>query len=184
MSRATEQLTVDVKLIARIPDNVDIAVLELDDDVSPRTSVKFSFDQVAYSQEAFFLGFPYGIGFHTEGVNLLPLVKRATLSGSRRSDGAHLIYLDGINNPGFSGGPVIFNVPQTSSQAPQIGAVISGYRPSQDLLLVQGVKVEDAVVLANSGIIHAFDIVHATDAIEAHESGEEVPTKSWTPDIA
>jgi hypothetical protein len=95
-----------------------------------------------------------------------PLVKRATLSAIQPEEDVTILYLDGFNNPGFSGGPVVFYPP--GSNMLHVAGVISGYRI--DPLEVVDEERPDwrAVVEANSGIIVAHGIGHATEAIDAH----------------
>ncbi len=87
-----------------------------------------------------FLGFPYGGGWHTT-VNgkpiWLPLVKHCTVSaivsnseglGITRvmgEENRRIWVLDGLNNEGFSGGPVIFR----TGPEQKIMAVVSGSLP-------------------------------------------------------
>lgn len=59
-------------------------------------------------QPVLFCGFPHGLaGKNASQRYLTPIVKSATLAAYiRKNDGADLYLVDGINNPGFSGGPV------------------------------------------------------------------------------
>ena len=65
------------------------------------------------NESVYFLGFPLGLHIEVpklKGAELyaFPFVKHAILSGSIQVDSSHtVLVLDGINNPGFSGGPVI-----------------------------------------------------------------------------
>ena len=79
---------------------------------------------VPESQQAFFLGFPYGIGdrFLKETGHPVAFVKRVTVSTLFGKP----YLLDGHNNPGFSGGPVVFCPPGRKEF--QVAAVVSGYR--------------------------------------------------------
>jgi hypothetical protein len=72
------------------------------------------------TQEVCFLGFPYG-SFYTRGepINrgfLLALVKRAIGSSMpfNGRDEVMVCYLDGINNPGFSGGSAVWTKPNAN----------------------------------------------------------------------
>ena len=82
--------------------------------------------------------------------------------------------LDGINNPGFSGGPVILGTGDNL----QFVAVISGYylEPTE---VIRGNPAPIApnapkdTVNVNSGFILAYDIVHAVDIIKKHPTGPQ-----------
>lgn len=129
----------------------------------------FSYDNekpIGLGQELKFIGFPHGLentasspfGFSS------PLVRTAFFSGliidpvSKR----RLLILDGLNNPGYSGGPVW--APGPNQDQPTLLGLISGYRieeRSKSLVYEsseQGERPTDSLfVKLNSGIIHAID---------------------------
>ncbi len=120
-----------------------------------------------YGQEVYFLGFPYGIvGKHIFAPSgyPLPLVKRATVS---LFDGT-MYLLDGHNNPGFSGGPVVWKAPGTERF--KVAAVISGYRyvdePVYDVAGTAPFKYR-----YNTGIIVSHGVEAALDLIAARPIG-------------
>ena len=121
-----------------------------------------SSDGAVFSQDAYFLGFPYGLGLQTSGISY-PFVKKAIVSAFERDlNGVTLWFLDGINNPGFSGGPVVFN--RSGTKDWHVAAVVSGYR-TERVAVVGGV----GEVSTNTGIIVAYDISHAVDSIDAFQ---------------
>lgn len=70
--------------------------------------VPLTSQDLAFTQDVFILGYPYGLSFQMQGGEL-PLVKRGIVSGSRHGDGGEeLFVVDTIANPGFSGGPIVF----------------------------------------------------------------------------
>jgi hypothetical protein len=77
------------------------------------------------------------------------------------------LYIDGFNNPGFSGGPVIF-WDRTESKWKILG-VVKGYREEPAKVRVGGKEV-DTNILVNSGILSAYDIRHALEAIDTTET--------------
>jgi hypothetical protein len=123
-----------------------------------------------------FLGFAYGGGWRAkfpEGVFWLPYVKRSTVSGMDMD--SRLWILDGINNPGFSGGPVIVG----TGDDLKIVAVISGYRMEPTEVIRGDPKVATTpadTVNLNSGFILAYDIELALDVIKANPIGPVRPT--------
>jgi len=81
-------------------------------------------DGLIYSQDVFFLGFPYDIVpnlLFGSGGFPMPLVRKAIVAAMDRDT----LILDGHNNPGFSGGPVCFFRPNEG--AARIAGVVSGY---------------------------------------------------------
>lgn len=120
---------------------------------------------MAYGQDMYFLGFPYGFRTDIGPANRefpLPIVKKAIASSTFTKDRPMRFLLDGHNNPGFSGGPVVF-VPLGGKDF-QIAGIISGFYKE---LNAQGQVVE----YTNSGIIIAYAIPEAVDLIEANENG-------------
>lgn len=105
--------SVPVKLVEVKPSNVDISVIVLPKLLSSNTSsVNASLTGIALSQNLYFLGFPYGINMDGKMLKRefpIPLVKKGICSGIiNEKDGLTVLLLDGFNNPGFSGGPVVF----------------------------------------------------------------------------
>jgi hypothetical protein len=76
---------------------------------------------------------------------------------------AVVLYIDGFNNPGFSGGPIIFW--NFTSHTYEIIGVVKGYRPDTAKMVINGAQV-DTNVLVNSGILVGYSIKHAIQAIE------------------
>ena len=165
-----EEHEIPLDLISGVPGEADVAVVALERPLATALPTTFNSDGSVFSQDMYFLGYPYGLAMRAHGVDQMPFVKKATFSAHDLRDDVRLLYLDGINNPGFSGGPVAFYRPPNSTQDPHIAGVISGYRIAPDELVLRGQRVEDAVVRANSGIIIAYDIRHAMDAIREHEA--------------
>jgi S1-C subfamily serine protease len=155
-------------LLPGIHPGVDIAVTEVPSEFGqPEFPIELTSDGMTYSQDVFFLGYPYGMALRMYGEDQLPFVKKATLSASdRRSEQEVVWYLDGLNNPGFSGGPVVF-FQHGRTEPTRIAAVVSGYTPDWQQLLVGGEPAtRDIGILANSGIIIAYDIKHAVAALD------------------
>lgn len=141
--------------------------------------------------ECEFLGFPYGGGWRASmdksNPVWFPYVKHCFISALLPEAGKVWV-LDGINNDGFSGGPVLYNtgIQQT------VFAVISGYHTEPAEVIPEspaipaptGLPTNQAApaspkaeahgketVNVNSGFIIAFDINSAIDAIHSHPIG-------------
>ena len=80
--------------------------------------------------------------------------------------------LDGHNNPGFSGGPVIFS-PYGQLQDVRVAGVISGYKFAWDKVFIQDTET-DLAVKYNTGIIIAYSIEYAVELIRANPIGAPV----------
>lgn len=177
--------------------DVDIVVLvptsPLDEPAFP--SLKAASGNVGMGGECSFLGYPYastwtatisGSGGST--AYKMPYIKHCYISGMITQP-VPMFVLDGINNPGFSGGPVLYD---TGPNQVVIG-VISGYHtepgevhsiavPTPTASAVPGTtgpsrtKKENVVDL-NSGIILAYMLDPAVDAIKKNPIGRPFETK-------
>nr|WP_312969446.1 serine protease [Brucella intermedia] len=154
----------------------DIAVLALDHQVSPSFSMPATSANLVWGQEVFFLGYPYGL--HTTlDVNNgypLPLIKRALMSGSTEQHGApETFLLDGHNNTGFSGGPVVFRPFNQVNGDFCVMGVVSAYITENTSVTFQG-KVTELVSPANTGIIICPSIKQVVDMISARPIGARI----------
>jgi hypothetical protein len=151
---------------------VDIAVLKLAETISQRANIPDELTQyrdtiqkifrgdgfatdsmvVSIGTETYFLGFPLGnLGTEVFGIKY-PLLKKAIISGWVKYNGIDVLLLDGHNNLGFSGGPVVA-YDEVSKQMRIVG-VISGYLP-EPINIKQ--KNSTASIEENSGIIVCYD---------------------------
>ncbi len=157
-----------VTLVGHAPNAIDISVLAPEQRLNPPDlPVQASCGGLTYGQEVYFLGFPYhflGNVIFTEEGFPLPFVKRATMSCFSRD----VYLLDGHNNPGFSGDPVIFGNPGTPPT--NIAAVISGYEFVPEPIFDGDAKTE-FTYRYNTGIIVAYKIEHALAQIRANPIG-------------
>jgi hypothetical protein len=182
--------------------DVDIVVLAPQNLLfeSPIPSVTASSDGAFFGGDCEFLGFAYGGGWHASYGGTpywMPFVKRCTIAAGP-SDipggmpampvvGPSFWVLDGINNEGFSGGPVIFR----TGADQRIMAVISGYLkepadvvnaatnapPPANAQTNPTAPQPKETVYLNSGFIVAFDISYAIDAIHSNPIGPLVGAK-------
>lgn len=161
LMRNNSWLTISSRIFLHPNSSVDIAVLELPEDISPRHPINFGTKALFLSQDAFFLGFPYG-KFMEDTTYLnngfpIPFVKKGIFSTiSFYNKDLKMLYLDGMNNPGFSGGPCIFN-PIGGGTTPTICGVVKGYLPHEiDVKTPLGVYTFEE----NSGLIEVHSIDH------------------------
>jgi len=164
-----------VRLVGHAASDRDISVLALQRQLVPKDlTLDATSKGVIYGQDAFFLGFPYGIlgkFMFGEHGHPLPLVKKATVSLFKTSE---VFLLDGHNNPGFSGGPVVFKDHGTNEF--KVFAVISGYQSVEESVLAGGQQVyavdkHALVVPSNTGIIVAWAIDFAVDLAKSNPIG-------------
>jgi len=161
-----------LRLVDHCPDRIDISVLAADIKLTPHDlRCEASSKELFLSQDVFFLGFPYDDYKDAGLINRnfpMPFVKKAIVSNMQFENGINTFFLDGHNNPGFSGGPVVFNLHRTNEW--KVFAVISGYHASKEPIY-QGKTGTPFYYMENSGIIVSYDIKHAVDVIKAHPIG-------------
>jgi hypothetical protein len=157
---------------------VDIVVLALDSLLPAAEDWTGSGRDCFVSQDVFFLGFPFGIGSQTltEEDNVpLAFVKKACFSAIFRKEfGAQMLYLDGTNNDGFSGGPVVAPIVGARLGICKVVGVVAGYKHRR-----RSVENEEGAteyfMRENTGIIEAYKIEHAVEIARANPVGLPVP---------
>lgn len=196
-----------VKII-RCDDPIDIAVLVPPHQLTVNFDLPFDTTHFFFGQDAYFLGFPYGIkpqGLGANGPYPLAIIKRGTISAIvtlDRSKKAVQILLDGYNNPGFSGAPIVYRDLNQGPVVMNLAGVVSGFLPEvvpvmkeQDIRSPEGAGdapkaqpwriqrradgsyfeyVDNGTyVTLNTGIVQGFLIEPAIDLIRQHPVGPE-----------
>jgi hypothetical protein len=156
------------RLVGHADGDLDVSTLAVDQRLTPsELPVGLAMAGLFYGQDAYFLGFPYGdltrYGFGPEGYPL-PFVKKAIVSCF---DGG-LMYLDGHNNPGFSGGPVVYLSP--GERDFRIAGVISGFRYENEPVFA-GETATALTYQYNTGIVLAHSIEYAVSLAKARPIG-------------
>lgn len=91
-----------------------------------------------------------------------------------KEEGQSILLLDGHNNPGFSGGPVVFREAGKLGTDYQVASVISGYRFEPETILDAEGNETQYRYRSNTGIILSYNINHALDAIHDNPIGIEI----------
>lgn len=142
------------------PTGADVALLSLKQQLSPTHAVAMVGDGAPFSlsQQAYFLGFPYGLQTEVGQLNNgypIPFVKSGVVSSfSMQSGGSQVVFVDGINNPGFSGGPIVTISPKYEVI---IVAVVSGYRYNDDKIVLNG-QDTGLTYRANTGLVIGYSV--------------------------
>lgn len=192
-------------------DPIDIAVLIPPHQLTVNFDLAFDKGGFFFGQDAYFLGFPYGMQTSARGANgpyPVAIIKRGTISGTVDVDPskkAKKILLDGYNNPGFSGGPIVYRDLNQGSVVMNLVGVVSGFRPevvpvmrkhninspadAGDAAKAQPWMIDKnadgtyfeyvangTYVSLNTGIVVGYEIPPAIDLIRKHPLGPEVRT--------
>lgn len=165
--------TIPVTLTGRGNKDIDVVVYSPSFRIAPDFELPLTKGLMILGQDVYFLGFPYGItsevndpGWHLP----YPLIKKACISGRINKGNGKIWLLDGINNPGFSGGPVVFYPINPRDNKLRIMGVISGFKFSPEPLF-SGEEETDYFVKANTGIVYATCAGHVLDIIESNPNG-------------
>jgi hypothetical protein len=168
-----------LNIVVHYPDdqNVDVAVATLTDPHEKTSGFDIcgETNKLDFGDEGLFLGFPYGfdsdpnVGAASMPLDVqgrvIPFVKRATLSGMIQvAPGTNVVLvLDGINNEGFSGGPLIFSSVTSGSC---VAGVIISYLTSSEPVMDQTNQATTQSVRANTGLIYATPTGYVNDLIK------------------
>ena len=160
---------------------VDVSVLSFEQPILPAFSAELTTDGLTWGQEVYFLGYPFGIsgGAIMHDGRPLPFIKHGIMSGSEGIP-LSILYVDGSNNPGFSGGPLVFR----HGSAFRVAGVISGWKSSlakvevRDLLDSTFRESETLRIAVDTGIVTAYSIHHALDGARQLGTGALVQNPS------
>jgi hypothetical protein len=196
--------------VLRCPDPIDIAVVVAPMQLTGTYDLPYDPSGVEFGQDAYFLGFPYGMmmsGKNVNGDSPIAFAKRATMSATRPVDTgkkAVVIELDGFNNPGFSGGPIVYRDFHQPGFVYKLLGVVSGFKPeflpvvspkpipnadaaspeakAEGWRIVQNASTKQwfemvdngTFVASNTGIVEGYMLAPAIDLIKAHPIGPQV----------
>lgn len=128
---------------------------------------------IILSQDLFMLGFPYKM--HTKGGEAMhgrpcPFVKKGILA-SLFDDGYGVpkLYVDAINNEGFSGGPIVFVEAKTKQW--KLAGIISKYKTETEAVRCEEGEDTGWTIAYNTGITIGYDINEAIKIIDSNPNG-------------
>ena len=175
-----EWTTVPVKLVGMGKDKQDVLVLATNRQISEVFPVDEGTDGLILGQPVRFLGYFPRVqtsplpGHKNRGA---PLVMSGIVSGfhfSDDDDGGSSIWVDGHNNKGFSGGPVVFQPTRARTEDEcrwKIAGVISGYVPYPAEVRSTTEGATAAVAISNAGILRAIPMRIVRELIDANPIG-------------
>ncbi len=176
--------TVKVKTVGIGKENADIIVLAANTKLTHTFEIETGSGGIILGQNVRFLGFPRknelgGLDIEVYMTQAkewrIPVVKAGVLTAIKSEKGVSQLLVDGHGNKGFSGGPVIFKSFEGKTEIWKIAGVINRYEP--ELLSVfdsKGKKIENLVVMGNSGILVATGIEEALELIKSNPIGHPV----------
>ena len=162
--------------VFRCDDPVDIAVLVPPRQLTVTYPLEATMQGVRYGQDMYFAGFPYGLHTNAPALNggyPVAFVKKAVMSGEISEAGASEILLEGYNNPGFSGGPLVYRDLDRTASVYKVAGVIKGFRADIAPIFKQEVIRPDQVTqddIAKERIVRSHD----GRTLRLNETGEVV----------
>ncbi len=156
------------KVKVHIHDNdfIDIAVLEPIDgkDVGRRDGVGMSMEGMVIADDLLVAGFPLECSDPIPGTDRpMPFFKKATLSAVVTDHNARVVMLDGHNNQGFSGGPVVYK--PSRGRGLSICAVVSGYNTADVPVHSRDGIDTGFFIRENAGLMCAFAVIHIEEIL-------------------
>ena len=163
----------------------DVAVLACPVRLAPSHPLESSSAGLTYGQPVYFLGFPFGWDGGGEQINRdfpIPFVKAGIVSSITFGYSSR-IYIDGHNNKGFSGGPLVYVPTGQPSNDFRVAGVVANYpapiveavvdRNGRPILGANNQPI--AYFKENQGFVVAFDIRHVTELVDANPKGFKLP---------
>lgn len=160
----------------------DLAVLAPAYELAPRDlPLEARSKGLMLAQTIYFLGYPYGqmqnVPKELNRDFPLPLVKSGIVSAFNMGENKDVMLLDGHNNVGFSGAPVVFvqnNFPPGEKNPFIVAGVVSSYPAPQEPVFDPGGNRTGHYVQTNPGIVNAFHIEPAIGMIQANPIGLKI----------
>ena len=153
---------------------VDVTVITLQNPLIPdesRFSLPLGTTGMTIGEEMMFLGFPAvydpAMGFSLHHGFPLPLAKYARLSNLPQRD--QPMWLDGHNNPGFSGAPLCF-APKENNEL-VVAGVVCAYMHSRGEVVSGRGEPAGLYVQENTGLMLAWDMAHCVEIIQSNPIG-------------
>lgn len=162
--------TLPVRLVGHGAGDIDVTVLAPQVLFGASHPLRLTTKGLTLAEDVYFLGFPFGLRMEVKTeLNAgfpLPLVKKAVVSALGLKDAPML--LDGHNNVGFSGGPVVRH---SANKEQTVIGVVSGYRHNIQNVHDKYGNETPFTYKTNTGIIIVDDIRHALMLIARNSIG-------------
>jgi hypothetical protein len=152
--------------------DVDVAVLAGTERFGEGLPLPAAIGEFTLSQDVFFVGYPYKL-FMDGGSFLngkpMPFIKKGTLSAFEHSSPSKTIYLDAINNEGFSGGPIVFS--KGDPRDMRVMGVVSKFRIEVEQVHDSDGDPTGHTVFYNTGILVGYGMQPVLDIINRNPAG-------------
>ena len=158
----------EVDLVGHGEGNIDVSVLAPQELIGHHHPLTLGVN-VFLAEAVYFLGFPYGLYTDVGDLNNnfpAPFVKKAIISSPPIDN---LMYLDGHNNPGFSGGPVV----RVKNSSDVVG-IVTGLQNETQYVVDGAGKKGPYYYHQNTGMVRVFLAKTAEDLILKNPIGIDI----------
>jgi S1-C subfamily serine protease len=166
-------VNVPVAVVGSGRGEIDITVLSPKIRLSTAHPLPADTAGLVLGQDVFFVGYPYKMwsdGGEVMHGRPLPFIKKGTLSAAfDANDSVKRLYVDAINNEGFSGGPIVFT--QSGKLAYQVVGVVSKFKTEYEPVIDLNGQPTGHRVAYNTGFLVGYSINHALSIIRANPVG-------------
>jgi S1-C subfamily serine protease len=140
----------------------DVAAFDLPESLWPKWfvgEVLLNSAGVIYGQDCYVLGYPYGLTSSLGvGGKELPIIKKGVVAGST-NEGVRGWFIDTHVNPGFSGGPLVFEMAGSPGEFCIAGVVQGSFTAP----LVEPTEVDPTPPRQPAGIAFCTDVLHVLE---------------------
>lgn len=165
-----------VTFVGAAKGEIDISVFAPCVRLSPSHSLDPTFAGLILGQDVYFAGYPYKMWSHGGDImhgRPLPFLKKGTFSaGLQPNSDVKTLYVDAINNEGFSGAPVVFASHEGNDF--KVVGVVSKFKTDYEPVIDNEDKETGLRVAYNTGFMVAYGINHALDLIRTNPVGLSV----------
>jgi hypothetical protein len=157
---------------------IDVAVLVPPRQLTPAGRLEVAMEGIAWAQNAYFVGFPYGTRPEAHGVTgpRSPYARMAIVSAFEKREGATYLHyvLDGHAAVGFSGAPVALRLHSDPPFGPiRVAGILTSFR-TMPHPVAAGDRELDMSVAVQSGYVIAENISYACDGARSLGCGVPV----------
>jgi hypothetical protein len=170
-----------VKVVGLGNGDIDVAVLSPAQQIAPNFPLEAAIGSFILGQDMLIVGYPLKMssdgGAVTSG-RPVPFVRKGVLSAFDWDTDPKTLWIDAVNNEGFSGGPILFQNMQSPLPAPAlylVAGVVSKYKVVDEPVLDAKLEPTGMCVQIHAGFTMGCAIKHVLDLIDSNPIGFVLP---------
>ena len=170
-----------VKVVGIGKGDIDVAVFSPAQRIAPNFPLEAAVGSFMLGQDMLIVGYPLEMssdgGAVTSG-RPVPFVRKGVLSAFDWDTDPKTLWIDAVNNEGFSGGPMLFQPIQSPLLAPApylIAGVVSKYKVVDEPVLDANLAPTGMCVQIHAGFTMGCAIKHVLELIDSNPIGFPLP---------